>query len=73
MVLERLMEADVSHHVEASKYEGTPERVSKRNGCQHLGWETRVAEVGSPEESARSPRPRGRMCGRIPPFSTFFQ
>jgi len=45
MVVQLLMEADVSHQIGAKKYERTPERVTQRNGYRDRGWETRVGEV----------------------------
>jgi len=45
MVVQLLMEADVSHQIGAKKYERTPERVTQRNGYRERGWDTRVGEV----------------------------
>lgn len=45
MVVQLLMEADVSHKIGAKKYEQTPERVTQRNGYRSRGWETRAGEV----------------------------
>lgn len=45
MVVQLLMEADVSHQIGAKKYERTPERVTQRNGYRDRGWETRVGEI----------------------------
>jgi transposase-like protein len=45
MVVQLLMEADVSHQIGAKKYERTPERVNQRNGYRDRVWETRAGEV----------------------------
>ena len=45
MVVQLLMEAEVSQEIGAKKYEQTPERVTQRNGYRRRGWETRVGEI----------------------------
>jgi len=45
MVVQLLMEADVSHQIGAKKYERTPERVTQRNGYRDRNWETRAGDV----------------------------
>jgi transposase-like protein len=45
MVVQLLMEADVSRQIGAKKYERTPERVTQRNGYRERVWETRAGDV----------------------------
>ncbi len=45
MVVQLLMEAEVSHQIGAKKHERTPERVTRRNGYRDRTWETRAGEV----------------------------
>lgn len=45
MVVQLLMEADVSHQIGAKKYERTPERVTQRNGYRDRTWETRAGDI----------------------------
>jgi len=45
MVVQLLMEADVSAQIQAGKYERTEERVTHRNGYRSRDWETRVGEM----------------------------
>lgn len=45
MVVQLLMEADVSHQIGAKKYERTPERVTQRNGYRDRMWETRAGDI----------------------------
>jgi transposase-like protein len=48
-----LMEAEVTHHLGASRYERTPERTGERNGVRERRWDTRVGSI-----SLRVPRVR---------------
>ena len=45
MVVQLLIEADVSHQIGAKKYERTPERVTQRNGHRDRMWETRAGDI----------------------------
>jgi transposase-like protein len=45
MVVQLLMEADVSAQIQAHKYERTEERETYRNGYRGRDWETRVGEM----------------------------
>ncbi len=48
-----LMEAEVTRHVGASRYERTAERTRERNGSRERRWDTRVGSI-----SLRVPRVR---------------
>jgi putative transposase len=48
-----LMEAEVTQHVGASRYERTAERTGERNGSRERRWDTRVGSI-----SLRVPRVR---------------
>lgn len=45
LMVQLLMEADVSAQIQARKYERTPERVTQRNGYRERRWESRVGEM----------------------------
>lgn len=45
LVVQLLMEADVSAQIQARKYERTPERVTQRNGYRERRWESRMGEM----------------------------
>jgi putative transposase len=42
---EALMEAEVTQHVGASRYERTPQRTGERNGSRERRWDTRVGSL----------------------------
>jgi len=48
-----LMEAEVTQHVGAGRYERTPGRTGERNGMRERRWDTRVGSI-----SLRVPRVR---------------
>jgi transposase-like protein len=45
ILVQRLMELEVSEQVGAGKYERSPERVSYRNGYRERRWDTRVGSL----------------------------
>jgi transposase-like protein len=40
-----LMEAEVTQHVGAGRYERTPKRQGERNGSRERDWDTRVGSI----------------------------
>ena len=71
-----LMELEVSQHLNAERYEHTPERTGQRNGYRERQWDTRVGTIelqvprvrdGSFFPSLLAPRRRARPTPGAPP------
>jgi transposase-like protein len=45
LMVQLLMEADVSAQIQARKYERTAERVTQRNGYRERRWKSRVPDI----------------------------
>src|SRR2546428_11491055 len=45
MLSQALMEVEVSEHIEAERYERSPERAGQRNGYREREWDTRVGTL----------------------------
>ena len=45
LLMQQLIELEVSEQVGAGRYERSPERVTQRNGYRPRQWETRVGQI----------------------------